>query len=511
MNSDDALVPVDPDDDLTPVTPGPLGLFHARGAVSQRGYVAWGVALTALKHNLDRVVAQVYFGKTWSLLHYAFPGWMLGEAASPVDMQLLATMLAMSLPFLWVGLMLTRRRMRAIGMHPYWIALFVLPVANLLFFATLAMLPDGALFPEDEDPPPAALPAPEAAGDAVDLVKKAPTALDAGGEEAARPWLDRWIPDSAVGSACMACGLVIPPAIGLTLVSVFLFRSYGAALFLGVPFWLGMAASLLHGLRRPRGLMESVGVGVLANMLCGLALFVTAVEGFVCLAMAAPLAAAMGGIGAGLGYLLQAEGRRRVTTKMAPRLTVLLLLLPALMGMESHVARTHPVFRVDTALVIDAPPEAVWPHVIEFPELDPPTDWIFSTGIAYPLHARIEGRGVGAIRHCVFTTGAFVEPIEVWDEPRRLAFSVLETPHPMTEWTPYPGAPPPHLEEFMVSQGGEFRLVALPGGRTRLEGTTWYQHHMWPATYWHGWASFVMHRIHLRVLRHIRKRAEASA
>jgi len=27
-------------------------------------------------------------------------------------------------------------------------------------------------------------------------------------------------------------------------------------------------------------------------------------------------------------------------------------------------------------------------------------------------------------------------------------------------------------------------LVALPGGRTLLEGTTWYQHHLWPAGYW---------------------------
>jgi uncharacterized membrane protein YhaH (DUF805 family) len=503
----DALVPVE---DLTPVTPGPLDLFHPRGAVSQRGYVAWGVALTALKHNLDRVVAQAYFGKSWSIFHYVFPGAALGGSpTSPENLTFLATMLALSLPFLWPGLMLTRRRLRAVGLHPYWVALFVLPGVNLLFFALLAMLPDGALLPEASDEP-AALPSSEPAGEpgSSALAKKDPAALDAGGEEAARPWLDRWIPDSAMGSAAMACGLVIPPAFGLTLASVFLFSQYGAALFLGVPFWLGMAASLLHGMRRPRGLLESVGVGVLANLLCGLALFVTAVEGLVCLAMAAPLAAAMGGIGAGLGYLLQAEGRRRVTTGMIPRLGVLLLLLPGLMGMESHLAVEHPVYRVDTALVIDAPPEAVWPHVIEFPELDPPVDWVFSTGVAYPLHARIEGRGVGAIRHCVFTTGAFVEPIEVWDEPRRLAFSVLETPHPMTEWTPFPGAPPPHLEEFMVSRGGEFRLVPLPGGRTRLEGTTWYQHHMWPASYWHQWASFVMHRIHLRVLRHIRRRAE---
>ena len=49
----------------------------------------------------------------------------------------------------------------------------------------------------------------------------------------------------------------------------------------------------------------------------------------------------------------------------------------------------------------------------------------FKTGLAYPLRARLVGAGVGAVRHCEFTTGAFVEPITVWDAPHRLAFDVI--------------------------------------------------------------------------------------
>src|SRR5207245_959328 len=37
----------------------------------------------------------------------------------------------------------------------------------------------------------------------------------------------------------------------------------------------------------------------------------------------------------------------------------------------------------------------------------------------------------------------------------------------------------------------------LPGGRTRLQGTTWYRHRMWPAGYWRLWCDAVVHRIHL--------------
>jgi len=153
----------------------------------------------------------------------------------------------------------------------------------------------------------------------------------------------------------------------------------------------------------------------------------------------------------------------------------------------------------------------VWRHVIEFSKLPPPQEAIFKLGIAYPMRAQIAGHGPGAIRHCVFSTGAFVEPIEVWDEPRLLKFSVTENPAPMQEWTPYREIHPPHLAGFMVSRQGEFRLTPLPGGRTHLEGTTWYQHGLWPAPYWKVWSDQIIHTIHLRVLRHVKQLSENEA
>ena len=44
---------------------------------------------------------------------------------------------------------------------------------------------------------------------------------------------------------------------------------------------------------------------------------------------------------------------------------------------------------------------------------------------------------------------------------------------------------------------------------TRLEGTTWYQHGLWPSQYWRLWSDAIIHKIHLRVLRHIRDEVEA--
>jgi hypothetical protein len=166
------------------------------------------------------------------------------------------------------------------------------------------------------------------------------------------------------------------------------------------------------------------------------------------------------------------------------------------------------VFVVRSAIEVQAPPQEVWNQVIAFSEIPPPSEWMFRAGIAYPIRAEMFGQGAGAERHCVFSTGAFVEPIQIWDAPRQLKFSVSSNPAPMEEWTPYSHIAPPHLHGFMVSEGGQFLLTPLPNGGTRLEGTTWYRHGLWPATYWHYWSDAVIHRIHMRVLRHIRDEAE---
>ena len=145
-----------------------------------------------------------------------------------------------------------------------------------------------------------------------------------------------------------------------------------------------------------------------------------------------------------------------------------------------------------------------------FTELPRPHESVFALGIAYPMRARIDGEGVGATRRCEFSTGAFVEPITVWDPPRRLAFDVVSQPEPMHETSPYRHVYAPHLRDGLRARRGEFRLVALPSGRTRLEGRTWYQVEMAPQLYWGLYSDRLIHAIHGRVLAHVRALAEAD-
>jgi hypothetical protein len=44
---------------------------------------------------------------------------------------------------------------------------------------------------------------------------------------------------------------------------------------------------------------------------------------------------------------------------------------------------------VVTSIVINASPETVWKNVFEFPELEEPTEFIFRSGITYPINAKI--------------------------------------------------------------------------------------------------------------------------
>jgi hypothetical protein len=244
---------------------------------------------------------------------------------------------------------------------------------------------------------------------------------------------------------------------------------------------------------------------VLPVLFAGLLMLSLAAEGAICILMAAPIGIVLAVLGGFVGCLIVYNR----TIPLSPVAMVLVLAsVPFTMGMEKRAVDAPPLMSVTTSVVIDAPPEMVWPNVVSFTIIPAQRDWILHTGVAYPVRARIDGHGVGAIRHCIFSTGEFVEPIEVWDENHLLRFSVADQPEPMEELSPYPRLKPAHLHGYLRSREGELRLTALPAGKTLLEGTTWYTDRIWPSRYWQVWSDMIVHHIHLRVLNHIKNLSE---
>lgn len=277
-------------------------------------------------------------------------------------------------------------------------------------------------------------------------------------------------------------------------VALMQFGQYGWTLFVLLPVFVGGIACLV---RRPTNAGSAAGTGMSAVAIALVGLLLMGLDGLICIAMAAPLALPLGALG---GWLIYKGG------SSVNRYASSLLLLPA--GVLHDVSARPPLMAVETSVEIAAPADKVWQHFIAFPEMPEPDDWFFRAGLAYPQRARLEGSGAGAIRYCEFSTGAFVEPIEVWDAPRLLRFGVTKSPAPMREWSPYADIAPKHLHGYFRSERGQFQLTPLPGNRTLLAGTTWYRNSLWPAPYWRLWSDAIISRIHLRVLTHIRALAE---
>ncbi|MDX2110030.1 MAG: hypothetical protein SFY80_07295 [Verrucomicrobiota bacterium] len=212
-------------------------------------------------------------------------------------------------------------------------------------------------------------------------------------------------------------------------------------------------------------------------------------------------------LGGMLGFALSRVIKKRVVSDIVTLL--LMALIPMFMGFESGRKAECTTRAVVSKVTITGSVENVWREVIAFLPIPEPEEYLFRLGIAYPTHAEIKGRGVGAVRYCHFSTGSFVEPITHWEEYKRLAFAVTAEPVPMTELSPYTGIHPPHLDWALRSERGEFLLTDLGNGTVELTGTTWFHTNLSPEPYW-GWLSDeVIHRIHLRVLDHIKSTVES--
>lgn len=163
----------------------------------------------------------------------------------------------------------------------------------------------------------------------------------------------------------------------LTVMGIYWIESYGMALFVLIPFFIGLSSTTIYGYRVgiTTGKAWSLGLTTLAIYSFGLMLF--AIEGLICIIMSLPLAIPIAILGSLAGQALIKK-----TLTGAPGATLLLLFLIPLTGFAEK-GMPPKLTSVTTSVEIDASPETVWKNVVEFPQLDEPEEFIFKTGIAY--------------------------------------------------------------------------------------------------------------------------------
>ena len=453
-------------------------LFSFQGRIS-RGTYAWtGILGVLLKHNLDRLLAHKILHQSWGPLNYLSPlGMLSGEyPLSPNQRSFLLLLAATALPFIWLGISMTVKRLRDAGLRPRLVVLFFLPVVNLFLFLLLCFLPRRR---------------------ADDLVGKRDS-----------NFLSAILPKSQRGIATVS---IITGALfgtGLGWISIQVLGSYGWTLFLAIPFFMGFLSAWLYCSDQLRSFGDCAGVALLSVCLCGIVILAVAIDGLICILMAAPIACVLALLGAYLALVVRSA--QKLETQSGAVLG-LFMAIPLLAGTEMFAPAPTPEFKTHTSIEIAAPPELVWKRIIAFPRIDAPLNPLFRVGISYPLEAQIIGSGLSADRKCIFSSGSFHEPILAWEEGKHFAFGVSEEPPLMKELSPYGEIHVRHLDDndFRPLRA-DFYLTELPGGHTRLDGITTYQNRMWPAAYWRIWTDAILHQIHYRVFRQVKHLSETD-
>lgn len=292
-------------------------------------------------------------------------------------------------------------------------------------------------------------------------------------------------------------------SLGIGFTSIAFFKDYGWSVFVYIPVVIGFLPPFIVAKKAELTKKEYYAISFKTLGIACLSLLVFALEGIICIIMALPIFLLLVWLGSYLAYVLSIKNRLNTTN-------ISIILLCCSIGFMSfdYVNEAEELIPVKTKIIVNSSIENVWTHVVTFNKIEEPTELIFKTGISYPTNATIKGNGVGAIRYCNFTTGSFVEPITKWDEPNLLQFDVKEQPIPMNEWNPFWNIHPPHLDGYFRSYKGQFRLTKISENRTELEGTTFYKVDIYPQFYWKTWSDFIIHRIHDRVLNHIKSESE---
>lgn len=327
--------------------------------------------------------------------------------------------------------------------------------------------------------------------------------------EAADSAVGSVVPESKFWSAMAGVLFAIP--LGLVAVGLAIgeFESYGLILFCGSPFAVGLGSTIVYGFHGPRSLKSSLAVSQIALVLLGVAIFLLAMEGVLCLVMTYPLAMVLSAFGGWIGWI--ASKRYFGSRWKSATLALLVVGLPMLMGFEDGASDEFDVVEVTTEVTAQAPSDEVWEQLIDVGALPEPDNPLFERGVGHPTDLQVSGRGEGATLSGEFNTGPVEVSIEEWDEPERLALSVTEHPETMIEWSIYGDIEAPHVEGYFACESGEIRLEDNGDGTTTLVGTTECRQDLGPAFYWSMWSETIIDELHRHVLEDVADRAGSSS
>ncbi|HEY2034495.1 MAG TPA: DUF805 domain-containing protein [Rhizomicrobium sp.] len=286
-------------------------------------------------------------------------------------------------------------------------------------------------------------------------------------------------------------------------VGALIFGTYGFGMFVVSPFVIGATTAFLANRKGDIGRKRTFQAVVAGLALGGVGLVVGALEGIVCIVLAAPLALGAAAIGAALGRAAALSGKRSNRDSLMG-----LVLLPMVFGSE-YMLPANTFFSTTESIDIAAAPHDVWRSIVDMGAITSPVSLPFKLGVAYPVRGDIIGTGVGAIRRGTFSTGIALERVTEWSMDRKLAFVVISDPPAMHELSPYQHVNAPHVKGYFRTTYTSFAILPLGNGRCRVIEKTRHELRLDPILYWMPFARWIIHDNNMRVLSHIQHQAEA--
>jgi len=267
---------------------------------------------------------------------------------------------------------------------------------------------------------------------------------------------------------------------------VFIFSS-----FIVVPLLMGaISAWYWHPLQLKT--LAYIGWSAVSTLVASAASFIFLKEGAICLIIVSPLILCFTLTGA----LLARTVYRRKNNTLNSSLAGLALLVLLADTFSSH----ENVRLVSDTLIVNAPIETVWPHVVEYKPITlEETYWLFQVGMPSPVQSTVDGYEAGAGRKCIFSNGyVFDEKMIVYKPNEELTFDILSQPHD------------PKIMGHIDILRGQFILKDNGNGTTTVIGNSWYKLYVFPGWYFNLWSESITRNVHLRVMEHIKILSEKN-
>ncbi|PTS90833.1 MULTISPECIES: hypothetical protein [unclassified Caulobacter] len=244
---------------------------------------------------------------------------------------------------------------------------------------------------------------------------------------------------------------------------------------------------------------------VLCALVCVASVFVLH-EGVICLVMLSPVWLGSGWAGA---FVMRAQRGRRVRA-----LESSFLIIPLVAAMvEAQIPFPHETVTLTRSVLINAPPEAIWPYAVSSRDIDVHEGrWTVThnlIGMPRPRESVMAGTGVGAVRTAYWGEHVnFQERIVAWEPGQKLGWRFNFTNSSVQEYTDKHISPD---GQFLTVDSGDYRLRPVNAGTTELTLTTRYIAKTHVNPYAKLWGELMMGDVQENVLTIIKDRAERAS